>query len=169
LIPKQLKHIEISFETKTFPVVLVCDRIYFQENIGSLFRISEAFGVEKIIFVGKDIPLNFRKINKTSRSTHLNVPYEVIEQTEQLLDFLTNSDYEIISLEITDSSKPIKEIVIPVSKKIALIIGNETNGISDGLLAVSNQIVHITMYGKNSSMNVVQATSIALYQITTNK
>ncbi len=168
-MPKQLKHDEILFEIKMFPIVLVCDHISFQENIGSLFRISEAFGVEKIIFVGKDIPLNLRKINKTSRNTHLNVPYSIIEQTEQLIAYLCNNNYEIISLEITDCSKSIKEIVIPFSKKIALIIGNEKNGICDGLLAASNQIVHITMYGKNSSMNVVQATSIALYQITSLK
>jgi tRNA G18 (ribose-2'-O)-methylase SpoU len=168
-MPKQLQHNAVLFEMKTFPIILVCDHIYFQDNIGSLFRISEAFGIEKIIFVGKDIPFNLRKINKTSRSTHLNVSYSVIEEIEKALDYLVKGDHEIISLEITDSSKPIKEIVIPVSKKIALIIGNEISGISDIFLAASNQIVHINMYGKNSSMNVVQATSIALYQITTPK
>ncbi|OXB02385.1 TrmH family RNA methyltransferase [Flavobacterium pectinovorum] len=162
----QLTHEENQFERKTFPITLVCDHIYFQQNIGSLFRIAEAFGVENIIFLGKDIPLTPRKINKTSRSTHLHVPHTVIEQTAEVVDYLTSNNFEIIALEIASSSKPLKEVTIPDNQKIALIVGSEIDGISDELLKISNQIVHINMFGKNSSMNVVQAASIALYEIT---
>ncbi|BDU27178.1 MULTISPECIES: TrmH family RNA methyltransferase [unclassified Flavobacterium] len=162
----QLTHEENQFERKTFPITLVCDHIYFQQNIGSLFRISEAFGVENIIFFGKDIPLTPRKINKTSRSTHLHVPHSVIEDFTDLQSFLIDNDFEIIALEIALTSKPLKEVVIPENKKIALLIGSEINGISDELLKLSHQIVHINMFGKNSSMNVVQAASIALYELT---
>ncbi|KFF05573.1 TrmH family RNA methyltransferase [Flavobacterium reichenbachii] len=162
----QLTHEENQFERKTFPITLVCDHIYFQQNIGSLFRISEALGVENIIFLGKDIPLTPRKINKTSRSTHLYVPYTIIEETADLTIYLKENNFEIISLEITSDSKPLREVVVPKNQKIALIIGNEINGISDELLKISNQIVHINMFGNNSSMNVVQAASIALYEIT---
>ena len=162
----QLTHEENQFERKTFPITLVCDHIYFQQNIGSLFRISEAFGVENIIFLGKDIPLTPRKINKTSRSTHLHVPHTIIEETKDLIDFLIQNNFEIISLEITNSSKPLQEVLLPENKKIALIIGNEINGVSEDLLTISNQIVHINMFGNNSSMNVAQATSICLYEFT---
>jgi tRNA G18 (ribose-2'-O)-methylase SpoU len=162
----QLTHEENQFERKTFPITLVCDHIYFQQNIGSLFRISEAFGVENIIFFGKDIPLTPRKINKTSRSTHLHVAHYVIEDYTELHSYLTANNFEIIALEIASNSKPLKEIIIPENKKIALLIGSEINGVSNELLEISNQIVHINMFGKNSSMNVVQATSIALYEIT---
>ncbi|KDN54768.1 TrmH family RNA methyltransferase [Flavobacterium seoulense] len=162
----QLKHEENQFKPTTFPITLVCDHIYFQQNIGSLFRIGEAFGIEKIIFSGKDIPLNPRKINKTSRSTHLHVPHSIIEENKDVITYLQQNDYEIIALEIASNSKPLKEIELLSDKKTALVIGNEINGISDEILNISNQIVHINMFGKNSSMNVVQATSIALYELT---
>lgn len=162
----QLNHEENQFESKQFPITLVCDNIYFQQNIGSLFRIGEAFGIEKIIFSGRDIPLNPRKINKTSRSTHLHVPYSVIEETDVLIDYLLKNKYEIIALEIASNSIPLKEVNIPQDKKIALLIGSEINGISNELLSIANQIVHINMYGNNSSMNVVQAAGIALYELT---
>jgi tRNA G18 (ribose-2'-O)-methylase SpoU len=162
----QLTHEENQFERKTFPITLVCDHIYFQQNIGSLFRISEAFGVENIIFLGKDIPLTPRKINKTSRSTHLHVPHIIIEETKNVVSYLTENNFEIIALEIASNSKPIKEVKIPEDQKIALLLGSEIDGICDELLKISNQIVHINMFGKNSSMNVVQAASIALYEIT---
>lgn len=162
----QLTHEENQFERKTFPITLVCDHIYFQQNIGSLFRISEAFGVENIIFLGKDIPLTPRKINKTSRSTHLHVPHQIFEENAALIEYLQKNDFEIIALEIASNSKPLKEVVIPQNKKTALLIGSEISGISEDLLEISHQIVHINMFGKNSSMNVVQAASIALYEIT---
>ena len=162
----QLTHEENQFQPRQFPIILVCDHIYFQQNIGSLFRIGEAFGIEKIIFSGKDIPLNPRKINKTSRSTHLHVPHLVFEDNEALIAHLQEQQYEIIALEISSDSKALKDVKLSANKKTALIIGSEINGISESLLAISNQIVHINMFGKNSSMNVVQAASIALYEFT---
>jgi tRNA G18 (ribose-2'-O)-methylase SpoU len=162
----QLTHENTDFEKKNFPITLVCDHIYFQQNIGSLFRIGEAFGIEKIIFIGKDILLTPRKINKTSRSTHLQVPYTVIEETTAAIEYLSSNNYEIIALEIADTSKPINEVKVLKNHKIALLIGSEIAGVSESLLATANQITHINMYGSNSSMNVVQAASIALYEIT---
>lgn len=162
----QLTHEETQFESSQFPITLICDHIYFQQNIGSLFRIGEAFGIEKIIFLGKDIPLNPRKINKTSRNTHLHLPHLVFEEENTLIEHLKEQDYEIIALEIASNSKALKDVLLPTNKKIALIIGSEINGVSEALLALSNQIVHINMFGKNSSMNVVQAASIALYEFT---
>ena len=159
----QLNHEQKRFSEKKFPITLICDRIYFQDNIGSIFRISEAFGVEKIIFIGENLPLNPRKINRTSRSTHLTIPYEVIDNENRIANYL--SDFEVIALEITSKSQAIQDLEIP-NKKIALIIGNEISGISDKLLEISNQTVHIEMFGKNSSMNVVQAAGIALFEIT---
>ncbi len=161
----QLTHENTPFEKRSFPITLVCDHIYFQQNLGSLFRIGEAFGIEKIIFIGKDIPLTPRKINKTSRSTHLQIPHSIVEETTEAITLLQKEEYHIIALEITSTSSPIQQLMVPKNKKIALLIGNEIEGVSASLLAIANQISHITMYGNNSSMNVVQATSIALYEI----
>ena len=161
----QLTHENTQFEKRCFPITLVCDHIYFQQNLGSLFRIGEAFGIEKIIFIGKNIPLTPRKINKTSRSTHLQIPHSIVEETTEAITLLQKEEYHIIALEITSTSSPIQQLMVPKNKKIALLIGNEIEGVSASLLAIANQITHITMYGNNSSMNVVQATSIALYEI----
>ncbi len=162
----QLNHESVPFVTRQFPIILVCDSIVFQPNIGSLFRICEAFGVEKIIFLGIGNQMNHRKINKTSRNTHLHVPYELYKTKEEVMAFLIENEYEIIALEITSNSIPVENIEIKKNKKIALLIGNEIEGISDCFLKKSHQITHIEMFGKNSSMNVVQATGIALYELT---
>lgn len=163
---QQLTHSETNFRKKTFPVTLVCDNISYQPNIGSLFRICEAFGVQKILFIGKDIALTPRKINRTSRNTHLAVPYEIIEDTQEAISYLQENNYEIVALEITDSSKPLPSLSIYGKQPVALIAGSEVSGISNELLSCAHYTVHIEMFGTNSSMNVVQAVGIALYEIT---
>ena len=162
----QLTHTESVFTPKTFPLVLVCDRIEFQPNIGSIFRVCEAFGVQEIIFIGEGLALTPRKINRTSRSTHKMVPYRVIEQPEEAIQYLQKHNFQVIALEITGNSKPLREISVQKGQPVALIAGSEISGISDTLLAIANATAHIDMFGQNSSMNVVQATAIALYDIT---
>ena len=58
----QLEHKEIPFERKTFPITLVCDNIYFKQNIGSLFIIKEAFGIKEIIFSKKFLSIQEKQI-----------------------------------------------------------------------------------------------------------
>ncbi len=163
---EQLTHENTSFQQKTFPVTVVCDAIYFQSNIGSIFRISEAFGVAKIILTGEQLVFSSRKINKTSRSTHHMVPYEIIEKASDAVSYLKDNNYQIVVLEITDKSIPLRSLNLKTNTPIALVIGNEISGVSETFLSNSDQTTHIELFGKNSSINVAQATGIALFEIT---
>ena len=161
----QLTHYTTKFNKKTFPITLVCENVTNAPNIGSLFRIADAFGVEKIIFCANDIPLG-RKMTKTSRATEKVVKYEVIETISEALKDLKALNYQCIALEITEDSSPIHSFKFSADKPIALIIGDENFGVSEDTLEACDHITHINMFGQNSSMNVVQATNIALYEIT---
>lgn len=103
---------------------------------------------------------------KSSRATEKKVLYE---KTDDILDTITNlkrAKYYLISLEITSKSKTITNFCFPKDLPIALVIGNENFGISDGIITLCDDVIHIPMYGQNSSMNVVQAANILLYEIT---
>ncbi|WP_444626398.1 TrmH family RNA methyltransferase [Flavobacterium columnare] len=163
---EQLNHYNTAFNSKKFPITLVCDGVYFQENIGSIFRICDAMGVSKIIFSGSKFIFSERKINKTSRSTHKRVPFEIIKEQELLINHLHSTSSICIALEITQTSIPLNKIKINLNQPITLIIGNEINGISTEILKLSTIHTHIPMFGYNSSMNVAQALSIALYKLT---
>ncbi|AMA48778.1 MULTISPECIES: TrmH family RNA methyltransferase [Flavobacterium] len=163
---EQLTHYNTVFETKKHPITLVCDGVYFQENIGSIFRICDAMGVSKIIFSGSNFIFSERKINKTSRSTHKRVSFEIIQEKELLLNYLHSSPSICIALEITQSSISLNKVKINPNQPIILIIGNEIQGISSEILNCCKIHTHIPMFGHNSSMNVVQALSIALYELT---
>lgn len=162
---KQLDHYSTSFTKKTFPITLVCENVTNAPNVGSLFRTADAFGIEKLVFCGAQIPLG-RKMTKTSRSTEKIVDFEVFENALEVIMKLKAKGYQIIALEISDTSKALHNLQFLKNQPIALIIGDENFGVSDDILKLSDNIIHIDMYGQNSSMNVVQATSIALYEIT---
>ncbi len=161
----QLTHYNTTFTKRTFPVTLVCDNVTNAPNIGSLFRIADAFGIEKLVLCGAHIPLG-RKMTKTSRATEKTVLYEVSDSASVVVKSLKEKGFQIITLEITDSSTSIHTFKFSAEKPVVLVIGDENFGVSNHILKLSDAAVHIDMFGHNSSMNVVQATNIALYEIT---
>lgn len=161
----QLNHYNTNFKQQTFPITVVCQNVTNAPNIGSLFRTSDAFGVKELVFTGTEIPLG-RKMTKTSRATEKFVNYKVVEDALGFISNLKNEGHLIISLEITDSSLAIHNYNFNLNKPIVLVVGDENFGISEPILNISDAVIHIDMFGQNSSMNVVQATSIALYEMT---
>ncbi|MBQ0769580.1 MAG: TrmH family RNA methyltransferase [Bizionia sp.] len=161
----QLNHDTTHFKSKTFPITIVCENVTNAPNIGSLFRMADAFGVEELIFCGAHIPLG-RKMMKTSRATEKVVNFKVCDNASEVVNRLKAENYCIVSLEITSGSTAIQDFQFPKNQPIALIIGDENFGVSEENLKESYATVHINMFGQNSSMNVVQATNIALYEIT---
>ena len=161
----QLTHYNNRFKTKSFPVVLITDQVSNAPNIGALLRMSDAFGVEKLIFCGDHIELN-RKALRTARATEKSVDFDINRDINEVIDHYKEHDYQIIALEITSNSLPIHKFKFNTNVPIALVVGDEKFGISEAILKRAQDILHIEMFGQNSSMNVVQATNIALYEIT---
>ena len=162
----QHTHDSSSFEEKKFPIILLLDDVLSPANIGSIFRLADAFNVEKIILCGAPVDLDSNRLKRTARATINSVAHEQVEDALKAVEELSINGYTVMALEITSNSKPIESIDYTQFKKIALILGNENSGIKENLLAQAGKSLHINMFGKNSSMNVAQATGIALFEIT---
>lgn len=134
-------------------------------NVGSLFRIADALGVEKIILSGNTPSPPNRKLKKVSRSTDQTIPYEVVTDVMKQIELLKSTGYSIICLEITASSRDIRDCSFTPNEKICLLPGSENTGVNEALLKASDQTVHLPMFGSNSSMNVAIATAIATFEI----
>lgn len=161
----QLSHFDDKFSKEKFPIILLLDNITGEANIGSIFRLADAFNIEKLVFSGIRPNLSSRRLQKTSRNTHKTVSHEF---TEGAIDFIqkAKANCVVYSLEITSASAPVEQFQYSEDKKdIILILGNEASGINKDLLKISDKHLHINMFGQNSSMNVAQATGIALYEI----
>ena len=147
-------------------MVLILDELTSPANIGSLFRLADAFNVEKVILCGPRVDLNSNRLRRTARSTIGKVAFEEFKSTSLACEKYSANGFSLIALEITGDSTPLDSYRIKQYTKIALIVGNERSGINEEVLKKTDVRVHIQMFGKNSSMNVAQATGIALYEIT---
>lgn len=161
---KQLTHNDIQNKQQKFPITIVCDAIRTPENIGMCFRVAESFGVEKIFLHESSPFIENMKVVKTARNTFNQVECEFYSDFDKKIIILKQLGYTIIGIEITDKSINIQDFNFKNHKKIALILGNERNGISN--INLADFTIEIPMYGKNSSMNVIHSLAIVLYEIT---
>ncbi|MCB7480222.1 TrmH family RNA methyltransferase [Christiangramia sediminis] len=162
----QLTHNESSFQKKEFPIILLLDNILGEANLGSMFRLADAFGIQKIIFCGSEPNLKSNRLKRTARNTYKTVDSEFKEDPTEAIKELKIKGFRSLAIEITSSSKAVENISLENNEKILLVAGNERHGISDEALKLCDDCYHIEMFGENSSMNVAQSVGIALYEIT---
>ena len=142
-------------------------------NVGAIFRTADGAGVSKIYLSGyTPCPPDKNKthktqadkmIEKTALGAEKNIPWEKCENLEKLLEKLRSKKIKIVALEKTKNSTDIKKFKI--SFPVALILGNEVDGISKDVLKKCDAIVSIPMRGKKESLNVSVAAGIAMYDL----
>lgn len=162
----QLTHHHAQLQQRCFDIVLLCDGVNSPANKGGLLRLADSFGVQKVIFANSELDLESPRLKRTARSTQKWVPTEVTKDIIATISNYQEENYITIALEITTQSVPIAQLDFLNLKKILLVIGEENFGVSAQVLEKCHAHAHISMFGKNSSMNVTQASAIALYEIT---
>ncbi len=160
----QLEHQEITTQKHPLRLKLLVDNLQSPANFGMMTRMAEALGVEEIIFLSDEFSELTSKMKRSSRSAEKNLKVRFAQDLISEIQVLKKEDFEIIGLEYTSESKDITKLEFTQKSK-ALICGNEAYGISPELIRESDYCVHLPMYGKNTSMNVVMATSIALWEL----
>jgi len=134
-------------------------------NVGSMFRTADAFGVDKIYLVGYTATPPKIQIDKVALGAEKWMPWEHRKDLKRLIKALKKKGILIVGLEKNESSVKIEDLKLKTDKNIALIVGNEVDGITDDILDLCDEVVHIEMYGKKESLNVSVAAGVALYQI----
>ncbi len=163
---QQHTHYTLKNEAKQFPIHIIADGLNSPANIGSLCRLMDSFGLQHLWLCNAAVDLNSTRLKRTARATQQHLTIHTHESVETALAEFNSTDFYIVTLDYTTQSKPINEFELPAGKKLAIILGNERYGVSKYSLEQAQQTYHIPMYGHNSSMNVIQAASIALYAIT---
>lgn len=149
---------------------IVCDNIRSALNVGSIFRTSDALGVNKIFLGGISAKPNHPKVIKAALGAEKYVDWEYYWQTWRIVEKLLNNGVSIISLEQSKSLKglTLKPMVYDKFRPefpLALVVGNEIKGISKGVLERSGDVIYLPMNGKKESLNVSVAFGVAGYYI----
>ena len=159
-------------------IYLIAHNIRSAHNIGSLMRTAEGLGVKKLYITGySPYPRKIddqrlphiatkldRQIQKTSLDSQQTLDWEQIDDIFQVIKSLKNQLVPLAVLEQTKDAVEIHKFRAP--EKLALLIGSEVEGVSSELIKIADYKLIIPMFGQKESFNVVQATAIALYQLT---
>lgn len=147
------------------PIVVVLDNVRSQHNIGSVFRTSDAFMIESIHLCGITATPPNREIHKTALGATESVDWKYFESTLESINYLKAQGFKIIAVEQAEGSINVQDFQAEISQKLAVIFGNEVNGIGDEVMAVAEMCLEIPQYGTKHSLNVSVSAGIVLWEI----
>ena len=151
-------------EEKT-PIVVVLDNIRSLNNIGSVFRTSDAFLIEKIYLCGITAKPPHRDINKTALGATETVEWEHCESTLDLVGKLQTEDVEVYAIEQVENSIMLNDFKVDKLKKIALIFGNEVDGVQQEVVNACNGSIEIPQLGTKHSLNISVSCGVVLWSL----
>jgi 23S rRNA (guanosine2251-2'-O)-methyltransferase len=150
---------------KRNPIYLVLDRVIDTYNIGSLFRLSDAIAAEKLYICGDTEYPPSSRIHKAAVGTEEWVPWEKKDIALDVVKDLKKKGVQIIAVEQSPLSTPYSVLSTKVKFPCAIIVGNETDGISKEVLNKADIIVELPMFGVNKSFNVWGSCAVVAYKV----
>ena len=145
------------------PVVVILDNIRSKSNVGSVFRNSDAYLVEKIYLCGYTPAPPDREITKTAIGAELAVDWEKRADVLEVVGELKENGYTIASVEQAAGSTQLNEFQWQEGQKLAIVLGNEVAGVQQEVVDASDLCLEIPMYGTKHSFNVAVTAGIVLY------
>lgn len=145
--------------------VVILENLRSLHNVGSIFRTADGAGFEKVFLTGYTGTPPDRRIEKVSLGAEDFLEWEQNTNPVDCINKLKTEGFTIVALEQTSKSQDIFVTNFTKFSKIALILGNEVEGVSTELLALADIALEIPMYGQKGSLNVSIAAGVAMYQI----
>jgi len=147
------------------PLTVVLDNVRSQNNIGSVFRTSDAFRVERICLCGICSTPPHRDIHKTALGAEESVAWSYHEETADCLQALKQQGYRIYAVEQVDDSMKLDALPERLGKRVAVVFGNEVEGVQEELLPLCDGSIEIPQQGTKHSLNISCAAAIVLWEL----
>jgi tRNA G18 (ribose-2'-O)-methylase SpoU len=152
-------------EAEKIPLILVLDNIRSLNNIGSVFRTSDAFLVEKIYLCGITAQPPHKEIHKTALGATESVAWEYAEHTLDLIQRLKKENIRTIAIEQADHSTMLQDFAIERNQKYAVVFGNEVKGVQQEVVTATDYCVEIPQFGTKHSLNISVSTGVVLWDL----
>lgn len=152
-------------QVKKTPIVVVLDNIRSCNNIGSVFRTSDALLIETIHLCGITATPPNKEIHKTALDAEKSVPWEYFEKTEDSITKLKANGYQIFAIEQVENSIMLPDFKVEESSKLALVFGNEVKGVQQQVVNLSDGAIEIPQFGMKHSFNISVSAGIVLWDL----
>jgi len=155
---------EFKEVTKT-PLIVVLDNIRSLNNVGSVFRTSDAFLIEKIYLCGITATPPNKEIHKTALGATESVTWEYAKDTLTLIKKLKEAEIKILSIEQAEDSIMLNNFTPEKNQKYAVVMGNEVKGVQQEVVSASDYCIEIPQLGTKHSLNISVSCGVVLWDL----
>ena len=152
-------------EAKKTPIIIILDNIRSLNNIGSVFRTSDAFLVEKIYLCGITATPPHKDIHKTALGSTDTVAWEYAENTMVLVEKLKLDNVKICSIEQAENATMLNNFIAKSNTKYALVFGNEVKGVAQDVVNASDVVIEIPQFGTKHSLNISVSCGVVVWDV----
>ena len=147
------------------PLIIILDNIRSLNNIGSVFRTSDAFLVEKIYLCGITAKPPHNDIRKTALGSTETVDWEYAEHTLDVVEKLKAEGLKIISIEQAERATMLDSFQPETNQKYALVFGNEVKGVAQDVVDASDLVLEIPQFGTKHSLNISVSCGVVVWDV----
>lgn len=158
LTPEEFK------ESRKLPLVVVLDHIRSLNNVGSVFRTSDAFRVESIYLCGITACPPNAEIHKTALGAEETVDWKYFNDTLEAVENLKKDGYTVCAIEQVEGSVMLDKLQLDKDEKYAIVMGNEVKGVQQSVVDKCDMCIEIPQYGTKHSLNVSVTTGIVIWE-----
>ncbi|MFL1011953.1 RNA methyltransferase [Flavisericum labens] len=152
-------------EAKKAPIIVVLDNIRSLNNIGSVFRTSDAFLIEKIYLCGITAKPPHKDIHKTALGSTDTVDWEYAEDTLEIIEQLKTEGITVCSIEQVENATMLNDFKVEPETKYALVFGNEVKGVTQNVVSASDVVIEIPQFGSKHSLNISVSCGVVVWDV----
>lgn len=152
-------------DTKKSPIIIVLDNIRSLNNIGSVFRTSDAFLVQKIYLCGITATPPHKDIHKTALGATDTVAWDYAKDTLEVIEKLKGEGVKVLSIEQAENAVMLNDFIPEKNSTYALVFGNEVKGVQQAVVNASDTVVEIPQYGTKHSLNISVSCGVVVWDV----
>ncbi len=151
--------------TEKTPLIVVLDNVRSLNNIGSVFRTSDAFLIEKIYLCGICATPPNKDIHKTALGATESMEWEYVEDTLTLIEKLKADNITILAIEQAENSTKLNTFYPDKNQKYAIVMGNEVKGVQQQVVNAADFCIEIPQLGTKHSLNISVTTGVVIWDL----
>lgn len=159
------KSVEDFKEADKTPIIIVLDDIRSLHNIGSVFRTSDAFLIEKIYLCGITATPPNKEIHKTALGATETVSWEYCKEVTSVIQKLKAENSKVYAIEQVENATFLNDFTVEKETKYALVFGNEVYGVAQKAIELCDGTIEIPQLGTKHSLNISVSAGIVVWDL----
>jgi len=167
ILNEELNRLDVAAFKKAekHPVIILLDNIRSRNNVGAVFRTSDAFLIEKILLGGITPIPPHRDIYKTALGATGSVLWEHTNNIVESLISLQTEGYRIIAIEQVEGAIALQNYNLSADEKVVLVFGSEVGGVQQAIVDIADDCIEIPQFGTKHSLNISVSVGVVLWHL----